>query len=452
MLKSTKILKQVYNKVNQIHIENCIKSSVRYYSISNSKSITQQPKQQQQQYLKTQNSSVSISKLFNQYESNRYQLSIRSYSTGKEVVVNVPTMGDSISEGTIVSWNKKIGDSVKIDDVICSIETDKVTIEINATMNGKLVEHFANEGDTVSVGAKLYKIEEGAVGAEAPKAQPTPAEKPKEQPKVEQPKPQPQPQPQQQPQQQTPKQEQPKTTTTTPAPTGTGERRIKMTRIRARTAQRLKDSQNTAAMLTTFNEVDMSALMNLRTKYKDEFVEKHGVKLGFMSAFVKASAIALQEQPILNASVEEQDIVYHDNINISVAVASPKGLVVPVVRNCQGLSFAGVEKEIGRLSGLARKDQLAIEDSMGGTFTISNGGVYGSMFGTPIINPPQSAILGMHAVKDRVVVIDGKMEIRPIMYVALTYDHRIIDGREAVTFLKKIKDTIENPERIVLDL
>jgi len=352
-------------------------------------------------------------------------------------------MGDSISEGTVVSWNKKVGDSVRVDDVICSIETDKVTIDINATANGTITELFAQEGDTVLVGNPLYKMNESAAGAAPPKAATPPPKA--EAPKAEAPK-----------QAEAPKAATPPPKPAAPAaaaaPTGSGDKRVKMTRIRQRTAQRLKDSQNTAAMLTTFNEVDMSALMNLRTKYKDEFEKKHGVKFGFMSAFVKASTIALKEQPIVNASVEESDIVYHENINISVAVAAPKGLLVPVIRGCQNMSFADVEKELGRLSGLARNDQLAIEDSMGGTFTISNGGVYGSMFGTPIINPPQSAILGMHAIKDRPYVVNGQIVIRPIMYLALTYDHRIIDGREAVTFLKKIKDTLENPERILLDL
>ncbi|KAF2071463.1 hypothetical protein CYY_007216 [Polysphondylium violaceum] len=400
---------------------------------NNTTTTTRSTLQQRQQY----------SSLFNNVNTTYTQ---RFYSAAADVVVKVPSMGDSISEGTVVSWNKKVGDSVRVDDVICSIETDKVTIDINATANGTIVELFAQEGDTVLVGNPLYKMSEGAAPpkAEAPKAQAPPkAEAPKtaEAPKAATPPP-------------APKAEAPKAAapSTPAAASGSGEKRVKMTRIRQRTAQRLKDSQNTAAMLTTFNEVDMSALMNLRNKYKDEFEKKHSVKFGFMSAFVKASTIALKEQPIVNASVDEADIVYHDNINISVAVAAPKGLLVPVIRNCQNMSFADVEKELGRLSGLARNDQLAIEDSMGGTFTISNGGVYGSMFGTPIINPPQSAILGMHAIKDRPYVVNGQIVIRPIMYLALTYDHRIIDGREAVTFLKKIKDTLENPERILLDL
>eukprot|EP01133_Synstelium_polycarpum_P018669 gene18669-22335_t len=386
---------------------------------------------------------------------SRSTLQKRYYSSAEGDIIKVPSMGDSISEGTIVAWNKNVNDSVRVDDVVCSIETDKVTIDINAQDSGVITELFAKEGETVLVGKPLYRVKKGAVAAEAPKAAapaPKAAEAPKaapaaaaapvaEAPKAAAPAPKAAPAP-------APKAAAP----AAPAAPAGVEQRVKMTRIRQRTAQRLKDSQNTAAMLTTFNEVDMSALMELRNKYKDEFTEKHQVKLGFMSAFVKASAIALKDQPIVNAFIDETDIVYPAGINISVAVAAPRGLMVPVIRNCQNMSFADIEKDIGRLSGLARNDQLAIEDSMGGTFTISNGGVYGSMFGTPIINPPQSAILGMHSVKDRVVVVNGQMVIRPIMYVALTYDHRIIDGREAVTFLKKIKDVIEDPRRLLLDL
>eukprot|EP01132_Coremiostelium_polycephalum_P010055 gene10055-12324_t len=424
-------------------------TSTRLYN-----NVSSTPKQQIKSIFNTNNNIVSITSLnenvnYNKYLINNSNQQQRYYSTGAEQVVKVPSMGDSISEGTVISWKKKVGDSIRVDEVICSIETDKVTLDINAPVSGVVTELFAKEGETVLVGNPLYKIKEGEVAA-APKAEAPKAEAPKSAPpKAETPKSAP-----------PPKQEAPKAA---PKPAeapksapssseGSGERRVKMTRIRARTAQRLKDSQNTAAMLTTFNEVDMSALMELRNKYKDEFFEKHGVKFGFMSAFVKASTLALKDQPIVNASVEGDEIVYHDNINISVAVAAPRGLVVPVVRNTQNMSFADVEKEIGRLSGLARNDQLAIEDSMGGTFTISNGGVYGSMFGTPIINPPQSAILGMHAIKDRAVVIKGQVVARPIMYLALTYDHRIIDGREAVTFLKRIKEVLENPDRILLDL
>lgn len=225
-----------------------------------------------------------------------------------------------------------------------------------------------------------------------------------------------------------------------------------MNRMRLRIAQRLKDAQNTCAMLTTFNEIDMSNVMEMRGKYKDAFLKKYGLKLGFMSAFVKASAFALQDQPVVNAVIDDTDIVYRDYIDISVAVATPKGLVVPVLRNVEQMNYADIEKTITELGVKARDGRLAIEDMDGGTFTISNGGVFGSMFGTPIINQPQSAILGMHGIFERPVAINGKVEIRPMMYVALTYDHKLIDGREAVTFLRKIKSAVEDPRTILLDL
>lgn len=225
-----------------------------------------------------------------------------------------------------------------------------------------------------------------------------------------------------------------------------------MTRMRLRIAERLKDSQNTAAMLTTFQECDMSALVDMRKKYKDEFEKKHGAKLGFMSAFVKACTAGLKEVPAINARIEGGDIVYPNYVDISVAVASPRGLVVPVIRNCESLSFAGVEKTLNDLSVKARNDTIALEDMAGGTFTISNGGVFGSLMGTPIINFPQSAILGMHAIKNRAVVVDGKIEIRPVMFLALTYDHRLIDGREAVTFLASVRDKLEDPTRLLLEI
>lgn len=223
-----------------------------------------------------------------------------------------------------------------------------------------------------------------------------------------------------------------------------------MTRMRMRTAERLKDSQNTAAMLTTFNEIDMSNLMEFRAKYKDDVQKKTGVKLGFMSAFAKASVHALKEQPVVNAYMDGQDVVYHDFIDISVAVASPRGLVVPVIRNVENMSFLDVERALSQLSDKAKDDKITVEDMTGGTFTISNGGVFGSLMGTPILNPPQTAILGMHAINDRPVAIKGQVVIRPMMYVALTYDHRLIDGREAVTFLKKIKEAIEDPRCLLL--
>jgi len=230
------------------------------------------------------------------------------------------------------------------------------------------------------------------------------------------------------------------------------ENRVKMNRMRLRIAQRLKEAQNTYAMLTTFNEIDMSNIIEMRNAHKDTFLKKHGLKLGFMSAFVKATAYALTDQPVVNAVIDESEIIYRDYVDISVAVATPKGLVVPVIRNVEMMNFADIERTIAGLGEKARNNQLAIEDMDGGTFTISNGGVFGSMFGTPIINPPQSAILGMHAIIERPVAINGKVEIRPMMYVCLTYDHRLIDGREAVTFLKKIKSSVEDPRVILLDV
>lgn len=236
------------------------------------------------------------------------------------------------------------------------------------------------------------------------------------------------------------------------APTARTEQRVKMNRMRQKIAQRLKDAQNTCAMLTTFNEINMSNVMDLRKQYKDVFLKKHNLKLGFMSAFVKATAFALQDQPIVNAVIEDKEIVYRDYIDISVAVATPKGLVVPVLRNVGNMNYAAIERAIHELGEKARLGSLAIEDMDGGTFTISNGGVFGSMFGTPIINPPQSAILGMHAIIDRPIAVNGKVEIAPMMYVALTYDHRLIDGREAVLFLRKIKQAVEDPRVLLLDI
>jgi len=318
------------------------------------------------------------------------------------------------------------------------------------------------------VGQDLFVLDVGATGTAAP--EPSKAEKPKQDkseakpaekpaPKQEEkpaPKQEERPAPKQE-ERPAPKQEEKPAPKQPSAPIAstTGarvERRVKMPQIRKRIAQRLKDSQNTAAMLTTFNEIDMHNLMEMRNKYKDAFQKKHGVKLGFMSAFVRASSIALTENPDVNAVIDDDAIVYRDYQDISVAVASPAGLVVPVLRNVERLSFAEIEKTINTLAEKARERKLAIEDMTGGTFTISNGGVYGSMMGTPIINPPQSAILGMHAINQRPYVVNGEIKIRPIMYVALTYDHRLIDGRGAVVFLKKIKSCVEEPESMLLDI
>lgn len=372
-----------------------------------------------------------------------------------EVVVEVPKLGDSVSDGTITGWSKEVNDPVKEDEQIAEIETDKATYPIRSPVAGVLAEKYVKPGETVPVGAKLALVRKGAAAAstgaaaapakpaEAPKKEAAVAAKPAETPKRDASaaaKPA----------------ESPKAAPAAAAGPvmrpGELERRVPMTRMRKRIAERLKESQNAAALLTTFNEADMSAIMALRSEFKDAFEKKHGVKLGFMSAFVRAATVALLEQPVINAVIDGSDIVYRDYVDISVAVATPTGLVVPVLRNCQDMGFADIEKEIGRLTEKARMNQITVEDMQGGTFTISNGGVFGSLMGTPIVNPPQSAILGMHAIKDRPVAVNGKVEIRPMMYLAVTYDHRLIDGREAVTFLKKIKDLIEDPRRLIVDL
>ncbi|CDW91453.1 UNKNOWN [Stylonychia lemnae] len=393
-------------------------------------------------------------------------------------VIKVPKMGDSISEGTIQTFVKKPGEYVEADEIVAVIETDKVNVDIRSPQSGLIKQYFASEGDTVAVDANFFEIDPEAKASakqEAPQAAPKKEEKAVEQPKKQEAQAAP-------PKQEEPKKQAPAATNTsapksTPpatqqqkaqkAPTGiTGSRtetRVPMSRMRNRIAQRLKEAQNTNAMLTTFNEIDMSGFMNIRKEIGEAFAKKHGVKLGFMSAFVRASAAALKEQPVVNAVIDGNDMVYRDFIDISVAVSTPTGLVVPVLRNCQNFDYAGIEKvcfillkltfqELISLSNKARDGKLELEDMAGGTFTITNGGVFGSMMGTPIINPPQSAILGMHAIKNRPVCVGDKIEARPIMYVALTYDHRIIDGREAVLFLRKIKDCVEDPKNILFDL
>eukprot|EP01027_Heterolobosea_sp_BB2_P022233 GEZU01032721.1.p1 GENE.GEZU01032721.1~~GEZU01032721.1.p1 ORF type:complete len:496 (-),score=193.07 GEZU01032721.1:139-1590(-) len=399
-------------------------------------------------------SSVPAAQKFFNFPQTKINVA-RTYSTAAPVTVKVPSMGDSISDGTIHEVLKKEGDYVAQDEVVLQIETDKVTVDVRSPVAGTITSLMAKPGETVAVGQDIFAVAPGAKQAGAPAA-----EKSKEQKPV-------------QPQEKKPetvaepakKAEEPKKAAPSAAPQPTaaaaptaapaerGERRVLMSRMRQRIAARLKDSQNTAAMLTQFNEIDMHNLMNMRADLKDEFEKKHGVKLGFMSAFVKACAIALQEQPVINAVIDGDHIIYRDYIDISVAVATPSGLVVPVVKNCDKLSFAGIEKEINSLADRARKGTLAIEDMTGGTFTISNGGVFGSMMGTPIINPPQSGIFGMHAVKKRPVVLeDGTIAARPMMYTALTYDHRLIDGREATQFLLKVKSLIEDPRRMLLEL
>jgi 2-oxoglutarate dehydrogenase E2 component (dihydrolipoamide succinyltransferase) len=394
----------------------------------------------------------------------------------------VPTLGESVTEATVAKWFKQVGDSVAADEPLLELETDKVTLEVNAPSAGVLSKIVAEAGATVEVGALLGALGEGG-GTATAKPVAKPADKPAP---VSEP---------------APKAAAPKTADFPPAPSaaklisenkleasaipGTGkdgritkgdvlgqlakpaapaapsaprapdvrEQRVLMTRLRKRIAERLKEAQNTAAMLTTFNEVDMTAILALRNQHKDAFEAKHGVKLGFMSLFVKAAVVALKEWPAVNGEIAGDDIVYKNYYDIGVAVGTPNGLVVPVVRDCDRLSFAEIEKEIAAFGKKAREGKLAIEDMTGGTFTISNGGVYGSLLSTPILNPPQSGILGMHKTQLRPMVMpDGKIEARPMMYLALSYDHRIVDGREGVSFLVRIKECLEDPQRILLDM
>ncbi|XP_059471609.1 dihydrolipoyllysine-residue succinyltransferase component of 2-oxoglutarate dehydrogenase complex, mitochondrial [Neocloeon triangulifer] len=392
-------------------------------------------------------------------------------------IVNVPPFADSISEGD-VRWEKAVGDSVVEDEVVAEIETDKTSIPVPSPGVGIIEERFVEDGTTVKAGQKLFRIKITGAGGAKPAAKPAAAEAPAAAaaPSAAAPPPPP-------PVAAAPSAPPPPRPAAAPAGpmtsipvaairhaqaieaatvklppadptteiTGTrSEQRVKMNRMRLRIAQRLKEAQNTNAMLTTFNEIDMSNLMEFRKANLDAFQKKHNLKLGFMSAFVKASAYALQDQPVVNAVIDASDIVYRDYVDISVAVATPKGLVVPVLRNVEGMNYADIEKAIAALGEKARSGALAVEDMDGGTFTISNGGVFGSLLGTPIINPPQSAILGMHSIQERPVAIKGQVVIRPMMYVALTYDHRLVDGREAVTFLRKIKAAVEDPRVLLL--
>merc|ERR1719233_2029925 len=346
--------------------------------------------------------------------------------------MNVPNMGDSISEGTIVELCFKSGDYVNVDDIVAIIETDKVSIDVRASSAGVIEDYHCGVDDTVEVGAKLVTInpdgQAPAGGAAKPAAAPTPKAAPAA----------------------------PKAPTPAPSPAPKGgsrtEKRVPMSRMRQRIAERLKEAQNTAACLTTFNEIDVSTFMTARKKYQEKFVAKHDVKLGLMSIFVKASCIALQDQPSVNAQIDGKEIIYKDYNDVAIAVASPSGLVVPVLRNAEAMSLAEIEKQILSYAKKAKTGALALEDMVGGTFTISNGGVFGSVMGTPILNPPQSAILGMHGIFDTPVAVNGQVVIRPIMKVALSYDHRIIDGREATLFLRKIKEVVEDPMRLLFDL
>jgi 2-oxoglutarate dehydrogenase E2 component (dihydrolipoamide succinyltransferase) len=415
--------------------------------------------------------------------------------------IKVPALGESVTEATVAKWFKAVGDAVAVDEPIVELETDKVTLEVNAPTAGTLSEILAEEGSEVEVGALLGRIGDGAAKAPAksepsakaepsekaePKAAPEapapaaaaeamplspavrklveehgvdPAEVPASgkdgrltkgdvlayveargesqkapsPPKAEAPAPAPSPKP------------------AAPRAAAAGEERVKMTRLRKMVAARLKEAQNTAAMLTTFNEVDMTAANTLRSQYRDAFEKKHGVRLGVMSLFVKACVVALREFPAVNAEIDGDDIVYKNHYDVAIAVGSPQGLVVPVVRDCAALSMAEIEAKIGDFGKRARDGKLTIEEMQGGTFTITNGGVFGSLMSTPILNPPQSAILGMHKIQQRpMVMADGSIQARPMMYLALSYDHRIIDGREAVSFLVRVKECVEDPQRILL--
>ncbi|KAJ1804981.1 hypothetical protein LPJ77_004477 [Coemansia sp. RSA 2523] len=385
--------------------------------------------------------------------------SLRFYSDAKYKTIKVPHMADSITEGTLKSWTKQVGEHVEQDEEVASIETDKVDIPVNSPVAGVLRELLANEEDTVVVGQDLFKIEEGAAaeGGAKPKATEAPAAAaiPKAEAKVEASKPEVTTPAASKPA--APAAPKPAASKPVSPPVSFGapnrsERRVKMNRMRLRISERLKQSQDTAASLTTFNEIDMTNLIDMRKQYKDLVLKTHGVKLGYMGAFVKASSYALQAVPEVNASIDGDHMVYYDYCDVSVAVATPKGLVTPVLRNTERMGIVDVEQEIANLGTKARDNKITVEDMAGGTFTISNGGVFGSLYGTPIINMPQAAILGMHAIKDRPVVVNGEIKIRPMMYVALSYDHRIVDGREAVTFLVKLKEAIEDPRRLLLNV
>ena len=387
-------------------------------------------------------------------------------------------MGDSITEGTIVDLPVAPGEFVQVDDVVVVLETDKVSVDVRAQEAGALVEILGEIDDVVEVASPLFRIDTDADAPETGDAAPIPDEVSSEiaeakpvpaAPSAPAPAAAPAAAPAPPPPKAAPAAAAPAPAAAAPAATSSGaalegrpvflgqrsERRTKMSRMRQRVAARLKDAQNTAAMLTTFQEVDMGNLMEMRKKYKDTFQEVHGVKLGFMSAFVKAATAALQEIPSVNAYIdnETKEIVYREYCDISIAVASATGLVVPVLRNTEGMSFADVERNIAMYGQKAKEGSLSLDDMTGGTFTISNGGVFGSLMGTPIINPPQSAILGMHATKMRAVVNEkGEIVARPMMYLALTYDHRLIDGREGVTFLKSIADKIADPSKLLLEI
>ncbi|KAG8992026.1 2-oxoglutarate dehydrogenase complex E2 component [Tulasnella sp. JGI-2019a] len=402
-----------------------------------------------------------IERLRRQIHTSRHLLDVET--------VKVPTMAESLTEGTLKTWSKQVGDFVEADEEIATIETDKIDVSVNAPKSGKIVELLAKEEDTVTVGADLLRIEVGVEGASSSgKSAPAPEAKKEDSqkqqstpaaaaPPKEEKAPEKKPEPKQESKPAAPPKKESTPAPAAPpaprAPSGSrNETRVKMSRMRLRIAERLKESQNAAASLTTFNEIDMTELIKLRNSNKESILKQTGIKLGFMSAFAKASCLALKEIKAANASIEGDEIVYRDYVDLSVAVATPKGLVTPVVRNCESMEMLEIEQEISNLGKMARDGKLTLEHMSGGSFTISNGGVFGSLYGTPIINLPQAAVLGMHATKDKPYVVDGKIEIRPIMVVALTYDHRLLDGREAVTFLVRVKEYIEQPAKMLLTI
>jgi 2-oxoglutarate dehydrogenase E2 component (dihydrolipoamide succinyltransferase) len=384
-------------------------------------------------------------------------------ASGSEFTEIVPPLGDSISNATVASLLKNVGDYVQEKEVVAVFETDKVSVDIRASKSGQITSILAKTGDLLNVGQDFFVLDtsasppSGSPSTSSPKTEDSSSKKDVNTPKKEESAPRKEESsPKKQESAAAPKKEAVSKPAEAPKPRAgsRNETSVPLKPMRLTIAKRLKESQNTAAMLTTFNEVDMHNITNLRAKYKDEFEAAHGIKLGFMSAFVKASAQALVKSPVVNAvfDMEKSCITYRDYVDISVAVSTPTGLVVPVLRDCQNMSFADVEKNIALLGKRAR-DKLITKDEMtGGTFTISNGGVYGSLMGTPIINAPQSAILGMHGIFKRPVAIDDQVVIRPMMYIALSYDHRLIDGKDAVLFLKDIKNAIEDPSRLLLDL
>ena len=386
------------------------------------------------------------------------------------IELKVPTLGESVTEATVGTWFKKAGDNVAVDEMICELETDKVTIEVPSTINGVVSKIIVKEGETVELDAILAILEEGEAAIETKEmsnvktAEKNIAEKTKSvknAPSAEKIMKE--------------KNIDPSSlkgsgregrimkedvislpnnqnTKISPTPSMGSEEKVKMTRLRQTIARRLKESQNNAAMLTTYNEADMTAILKIRSEFKDQFFSKHGVKLGFMSFFVKACCKALEEVPEVNAQVDGDYIIYKQYVNMGVAVGTDNGLVVPVLKHAAAMSFSDIEKEINKMGLLARDGKLSMSDMTGGTFTISNGGIYGSLMSSPILNSPESGILGMHKIQERPMAIDGKIEIRPMMYLALSYDHRIVDGKGAVTFLVRVKENLEDPRRLLIDL